>query len=137
MEFKVPQFIDIEDTLFGQFTFVQIVYVIGGASMSYIIWTILPSFLALLSVGVVMLLSLSLAFYPKDKYGKPFIGIMEAGFHFYFISSKLYTWKRVPKKRVPKEDPSKRKTMSVTVPNISDSNLKTLSWGLDINKEVS
>ena len=140
MEFTVPQFIDVEDKLFGQFTFVQSVYVVGGASMSYVLWRIIPSFLSLLKVPVValiMLLALALAFYPKDKYGKPFIGLMEAAFQFYFIKPKLYTWKRIAKKKaVQKRGEQKKSILSVTLPNISESNLKDLSWSLDVNQEA-
>ncbi|MCK5026892.1 MAG: PrgI family protein [Candidatus Pacebacteria bacterium] len=137
----MPQFIDIEDKLFGQFTFVQSVYLVGGASMAYVIWQLIPGFLSILKIpvaGLILALALALAFYPKDKYGKPFIGLMEAAFQFYFVRTKLYTWKRIPKKKVSqKKGEQKRSILSVTLPNISESNLKSLSWGLDVNQEVS
>ncbi len=139
MEFKVPQFIDIEDKIFGSFTFAQVIYVVGAGAMSYVLWEILPSFLNFIKVPlvvVVMGLALALAFYPKEKYGKPFVEILEAGFKFFFIKSKLYTWKRIPKKQiVEKEEEKPLKSISIDIPSISESKLKDISWNLDVKKE--
>ena len=140
MEFSVPQFIDIEDKLFWQFTFVQSVVLVGGAGMIYVIWRLIPDLISIFKIPIsalIMLLALALAFFPKDKYGKPFIGLMEAAFQFYFVRPKLYTWKRTLKKRsLKKKADQKKNLLSVTLPNISESNLKNLSWGLDINQET-
>lgn len=136
MEFRVPQFIDVEDKIVGQFSFPQIIYLTGGTFISYVLWRALPLFISFPLAGGIATLSLLLAFYPKDKYGKPFVGILEAGFLFYFINPKLYTWKRVEKTPKKQESQTKRNTLSVTLPNISESNLKNLSWGLDVKKEI-
>ena len=101
MEFKVPQFIDIEDKIVGSFTFTQLIYVIGAGAMSYVLWVIIPfTFLKIPLIAGVAGLALALAFYPKEKYGKPFVEILEAGCKFFFLKNKLYTWKRIPKKRI-------------------------------------
>jgi len=42
MRFKVPQFIDIEDKIFGPFSFKQFVYLAGGAGLCYIFFKTLP-----------------------------------------------------------------------------------------------
>lgn len=136
MEFRVPQFIDVEDKIVGQFSFVQIVYLAGGVSLSYVLFRALPAFLSIPLAGGVMVLSLTLVFYREDKHGKPFVGIMEAAFRFFFINPRLYTWKRVEKKKQEPVELQKRTRMSVTVPNISESNLKNLSWGLDVKGDA-
>jgi len=135
MEFQVPQIEDVEDKIFGDYSFVQAVYMAGGIGLSYVVWSLLPDVLTIIKVplvAAVLALSLALTFIKKEKYGKPFIDILESVFLFYFISPKLYTWKKIPKKHVIETDPAKRKKISVVVPNISESNLKNLTWGLDV-----
>jgi len=139
MEFKVPQFIDIEDKIAGPFTFAQLVFIVGGLAMSYVIWTILPPLLTFIKVPLVALvaaLSLSLTFYPKEKHGRPFVEVLESGLKFFFLKNKLYTWKRVPKEQVvTKKEPEKTK-ISINVPSLSESKLKNLSWSLDVKREL-
>ena len=43
MQYQVPQFIDVEDKIFGPFTFKQFIYMIGGIALSYIIYRFIPS----------------------------------------------------------------------------------------------
>ncbi len=138
MEFKVPQFIDIEDKIVGSFTFTQLIYVIGAGAMSYVLWVIIPfTFLKIPLIAGVAGLALALAFYPKEKYGKPFVEILEAGCKFFFLKNKLYTWKRIPKKRiVEKEKQTEKSSVSINIPSISESKLKDLSWSLDVKKEI-
>ena len=140
MEFKVPQFIDIEDKIFGSFTFIQVIYVVGAGAMSYVLWTTIPSFLTFIKVPLVagvVGLALALAFYPKEKYGKPFVEILEASFKFFFLKSKLYTWRRIPKKQIVKKEEEKKPSVSINIPSISESKLKDLSWSLDVKKEIN
>ena len=47
MQFQVPQFIEVEDKIFGPLTFKQFVYVAGGAGAAYLFWRILPVYLSL------------------------------------------------------------------------------------------
>jgi hypothetical protein len=63
MQFKVPQFIDIEDKLFGPFTFFQFAYMIGGGGMAFILYKVLPFGLAIVPIIIVVSLSLLLVFY--------------------------------------------------------------------------
>ena len=142
MEFKVPQFIDIEDKIFGSFTFAQVIYVVGAGAMSYVLWKIIPNFLTFIKLPLVIIiagLALALAFYPKEKYGKPFVEILEAGFKFFFIRNKLYTWKRIPKKEIVEEEEKRKplKSISIDIPSISESKLKDISWNLDVKKEIN
>ena len=70
MEFKVPQFIDIEDKIVGSFTFVQVIYVVGAGAMSYVLWTTIPSFLKFIKItrfAAIVGFGLARSFYPKEK----------------------------------------------------------------------
>lgn len=141
MEFKVPQFIDIEDKIVGSFTFAQIIYMAGGGAMSYVLWILIPDFLTFIKIPLIAAivgLAFSLAFYPKEKHGKPFVEVLESGIKFFFLRNKLYTWKHVPKEQVlAKEELKDNLKVSVSMPNISASKLKDLSWSLDVKKEIN
>ena len=132
MRFQVPQFINIEDKVFGPFTVKQFVYMAGGAGISYIIYNFVPTFLAIIFIIPVISLSLALAFATVN--GKPFIFILEAALK-YLVGTKLYLWKRdilKPKKgSSPAEKVESR--LNVDMPKVSDSKLKEFTWALDIN----
>lgn len=129
MQFKVPQFLDIEDKIFGPFTFKQFVYLAGGAGMSYVLFKALGLLLGLIPIAIVMGLALALAFYRPNN--KPFIDIVEASFR-YLIQNKLYIWQqRKIKKQIKKEDlPKLQKEETAT--EINRSKIKDLSWSLDV-----
>ncbi|MBP6904759.1 MAG: PrgI family protein, partial [Candidatus Pacebacteria bacterium] len=63
MQFKVPQFIDIEDKVFGPFTFRQFAYLAGGAGFVYLSVKILPGIVALIVAPMFAALVLALTFF--------------------------------------------------------------------------
>ncbi len=125
MQFKVPQFIDIEDKVVGNLSFKQFAYLAGGAGLAYISLKLLPLFLAFFITPVLVGLSLALAFLKIND--KPFAHALES-FIRYYSKSRLYLWKKqeLTKK---KEDSSKQGPLRAT---LSESKLKTLSWSLDV-----
>lgn len=129
MRFRVPQFIDVEDKIFGPFTFKQFIYLIGGAGICFIIYKALPLFVAFLFIIPVAGLALALTFYQVN--GKPFIFILEASVK-YFFQNKLYLWKKLPKKPDQNKNPNAPVSTEGLVPHLSDSKLKDISWSLDI-----
>lgn len=98
MEYQVPQFIEVEDKIFGPFTFKQFVYVAGGAGLCGIAFFYLPLLIAVIVSLPVAALAGALAFYKVNN--KPFVEILEAGFN-YLIGGRLYLWKKEQKKAVP------------------------------------
>jgi len=129
MQFKVPQFIDVEDKLFGPLTFKQFAYLGGGAGMVYIIFRFLPGFLAFIVGAPIVLLSLALAFYKIN--GKPFIFIVNAWVT-YKLQSKLYLWKKSEPKKETKTSDLDPGDIKSFIPKLSNSKLKDLSWNLDV-----
>jgi hypothetical protein len=91
MQFKVPQFLDIEDKIFGPFTFRQFVYLAGGAGICFVLFKLLGFLLGAIPILLVAGFVLALTFYKPNN--KPFIYMLEAGFKF-LIQDKLYIWKR-------------------------------------------
>lgn len=131
MQFRVPQFIDVEDKLFGPLTFKQFIYLLGGGAVSFIIWELIPiKVIALLIASPFIGLSFALAFLQYN--GKPFLFTMEAGFR-YFIKNKLYIWKKEEKKKeASKKEEEKKEEPAPFIPRLSNSKLKDLTWGLDV-----
>jgi hypothetical protein len=132
MRFQVPQFIDIEDKIFGPFTFKQFIYLGGGAAITVIAFTLLSKFIAFLISAPFVVFALALAFYKIN--GKPFINVVEAFFK-YTIGNKLYIWKKEEKQAIAKTSAEREKVAeTLYVPKLSDSKLKDLTWELDIKE---
>ncbi len=131
MRFQVPQFIDIEDKIFGPFTLKQFVYLAGGISVVVVAITFLGLFFGLLVSSPVLILSLALVFYKVNN--RPFIHTIEAAFK-YLTADKLYIWKKTEKSEGLEEEENK-KYISIVVPNLSRGKLKDLNWALDVKKK--
>lgn len=133
MQFKVPQFIDIEDKLFGPFTFRQFVYLVGGAGMIFVIYKLLPLWIGIFLIIPVAGLAALLTFYKINN--KPFIYYLQAAIS-YAVSSKLYVWKQRLAKNSDKKDEDINMPSKVsTLPTLSSSKLKDLSWSLDVEEK--
>ncbi len=136
MQFQVPQFIEVEDKIFGPLTATQFIYVAGGVGFLIAMWLILPNWLAVIIGGPVAGLGLTLAFLKIND--RPFILTLEAAFN-YFIKTKLYIWDK-KRQKIPtaeeiaigslarKEDPVK------FVPSATGSKIKDLAWSLDVHE---
>lgn len=132
MRFQVPQFIEVEDKIFGPFTFKQFVYLAGGAGISFILYKALPLFFAILLIGPIVLLSLALAFYKINN--RPFVSILEAGFK-YLFQNKLYLWKKEELK-IKRRGEAPHTEPLLVVPRLSESKLKDIAWSLDVHESI-
>lgn len=130
MRFQVPQFIEVEDKIFGPLTFKQFIYLAGGAGACVVAFSLLPTFLAILVAAPFALLALALAFYKVNE--KPFINVVEAFFN-YFLTNKLYIWKKEEKSPVARTIEAKAPEQ-IYVPKLTESKLKELTWSLDIKE---
>ena len=142
MEFQVPQFIEVEDKIFGPFTFKQFVYIIGGGGLGFIIWNILnsvvPSFIAALPAIPIALFFAAFGFNIVHKREK-FIQTVENAFKFY-KNKKVYIWRKEQKKLKRGDRASDtigdNDNLNNLVPKLSSSKLKDLSWGLDVQETL-
>ena len=132
MRFEVPQFVDIEDKIFGPLTFKQFIYLAGGAGLSVVLWVLLPTLLALPLIAIVVGFALALAFYKFN--GKPFSFVIEAALR-YALGGKLYIWKK-EQKPVEAQTPSAMADEALAVPRLSDSKLRDLAWSLDVHDSL-
>lgn len=135
MRYQVPQFIEVEDKIFGPFTFKQFVYMAGGAGICFIAYRAVPLFWAILIMLPAGGFAAALAFYRPNN--RPFINTIESAFN-YFITQKLYIWRKIDKKIEPKTAVEILEAVksSISVPKLSESRLKDLAWSLDINETV-
>lgn len=135
MQFQVPQFIEVEDKIFGPLTFKQFIYITGGAGISYMLWRTLPIYAAVPFILLFGGAGIALAFFQYN--GQPFIQSLEHAF-FYFTRSKLYLWSN------EEAINTRKKAASITtasaapyVPRLSESKLHDLSWSLDIQERIN
>ncbi len=133
MQFKVPQFLDIEDKIFGPFTFRQFAYLAGGAGFCFVIYKLLGLILGAIPILIIAGFSLMLTFYRPNN--KPFINMLESGFK-YFTQNKLYIWKKqfikIADKKSQLEKENKEKMMSESGMKLSGSKLRDLAWSLNV-----
>ena len=135
MQFHVPQFIDVEDKIFGSLSAKQFAYVGGGVGAIFIFYSLTGSlFFGFILGSPILAFGLALAFYKINN--RSFIHMVEAAFK-YSLNSHLYIWKKVPKVPTHNEDGSIEEEVDVFVPKLSDSKLKDIAWSLDIQEKDS
>lgn len=133
MEYQVPQFIEVEDKIFGPFTLKQFVYIAGGVGLCAILILYFPLVIGIVLALPVAAFTAALAFYKVNN--KPFVEILEAAFN-YYIGDRLYLWKKDEQKQAAApvaaplpQDPQKLQ--------LTQSRLKDLAWSLDIQDKDS
>ena len=135
MQFQVPQFIEVEDKIFGPLTFKQFLYVGGGLGGAYMFYRFLPFYAAVPVMMGIAGLGAALAFYQYN--GRPFIAAVENGFYF-LTRSKLYLWKK-NRSRFEMAPPAAGDVehADTYVPKLSESKLHDLAWSLDIQERIA
>lgn len=134
MQYKVPQFIEVEDKIFGPLTFKQFLYLAGAGGISLMFVTLVPLWLAIFFSIPFMMLGGALAFYRVND--RPLIVVMEHAFN-YFTRGKLYLWQHrnptAPVMRTPKA------TVAAPLPaaKFTESKLKDLAWSLNIKDRLA
>jgi hypothetical protein len=91
MRFEVPQFIEIEDKIFGPLTWKQFIYVAGGVGLAAVLFFTAP-FLIFVIIGIpVAALTFLLGFYPVNN--QPFSRFLESAVY-YMKNTKIYFWRK-------------------------------------------
>jgi hypothetical protein len=123
MRFEVPQFIEIEDKIFGPLTWRQFLYLGGGLGMGVVLFFTTNIVIFLLIGLPLAVLAGALAFYPVNN--RPFSFFLEAIFN-YITKQRLYLWKKksdvVYKSSRPQNknvEPSSREKTTLSNKNIS------------------
>jgi hypothetical protein len=128
-QYQVPQFIEVEDKIFGPLTLKQFIYLAGGGGVCLMFFTLLPLWLTIILAVPVMAFCAALAFYQVN--GRPFIVSLEHASS-YFFGTKLYLWKQREAKAQDATALASTQSAAAPVPTLSQSKLKDLSWSLNI-----
>ncbi len=126
MRFEVPQFIDVEDKLFGPFSFRQFLYMAGGAGIVYTLIKLLPLYIALPIAIPFGGFAIALVFYRPNN--RPFIKMVESAVN-YILKSRFYLWQQ---KTTTNTGIKKANQIPTTTTDNKESRIKDLSWSLDI-----
>ena len=139
-QFHVPQFIEVEDKIFGPLTLKQFLYVIGGAGSVFVLYallrSILPFFLLFILIIPVGAFFMALAFYKIN--GQPFMRVLESALTHY-SQARLFIWKKVEQKREITADgnqkiinPNYNPAAKIPGAGIQGSKLKDLAMSLEL-----
>ena len=134
MNFRVPQFIEVEDKLVGPLSLKQFIYLLGGLGGSFLLFKLLPIYLSIFLILPIVGLALALSFLKINN--QPFVSILQAAIS-YYMGSRLYVWKREEKKKAPAktEKPQASSQAPLTLPTLTESKLRDLAWSLDIKNK--
>lgn len=131
MNFQVPQFIEVEDKIFGPLTFKQFIYLVGGAGLAFLFYVYLPLVIAIIPMAGVILLSLALTFYKVNN--RPFVAVVESGIK-YLFGPRMYIWRKTEAKREPTASRVVPQTGSLKA--FSRKKLEDLAWSLDVKENI-
>ena len=129
MQFKVPQFLDIEDKIFGPFTFSQFVYLAGGAGLCFTLFKLLGFLFGAIPILAVAGTALALTFYRPNN--KPLVNMIEAAIK-YAVQDKLYIWKRRKNEINKKNEKDDLGANEIISQKLTRSKLQDLAWSLDV-----
>lgn len=136
MQFPVPQFVDVEDTIVGSLTVKQTIILGAGALIIFISVMLFITLIAVLIALPVIIICVVFAFYKPN--GRPAY-IFVYNYFTYFMKPRLYLWKRDPEglliKRGIKRETAKD-SGDVELKIISRNRLQELAWVLDTQQAI-
>ncbi len=130
MRYQVPQFIEVEDKIFGPLTLKQFIYIAGGIGASVALYLFLPIYVSIIPILIILGLAATLAFYKIND--RPFINVMES-FFTYLINPKLYIWHK-EEKPITTIQEQEEASAAEFIPKLANSKLKDLAWTLDVRE---
>lgn len=129
MRFEVPQFIEIEDKIFGPLTWRQFVYVGGGGGLAVVLFLTTPIIFFVLFGVPVAILAFLLGFYPVNN--RPFSIFLESMVN-YFRNNRLYFWRKKGTGIYGKDSGVAPASSAAYTPPTSNENLTSLSRRLEL-----
>lgn len=134
MRFEVPQFIEVEDKIFGPFTWKQFIYLAGGGGITIVLFLTLPFILFVMIAIPIAALTGFLAFHQVNN--RPFSVFLES-FLKYATGSKLYLWRRGQAQTITGEEairiPKPAEPVATHIPTASENNIASLARKLELN----
>ena len=101
MQYQVPQFIEVEDKIFGPLTLKQFVYIAGSLGTGFVLWNFLPKLFAVPVGLAVIALGFALAFIKVNS--RPLAVFIRSLFDNIW-SPKVYVFKpKIPTRQLTKD----------------------------------
>ena len=91
MRFQVPQFIEVEDKIFGPLTLKQFLYLAGGGAAIFLLKQVVPFFLFVIFGALMAAFAAALAFLQINN--RPFATFLSHAFS-HFSGNRLYVWQK-------------------------------------------
>lgn len=136
MQYPVPQFLDVEDTVVGPLTVKQTLYLATGFAISLMATKLFVGFVAILITIPAILISIAFAFYKPN--GRPLV-IYVANFISFTFKPQLYVWRRNPEgaliKRSIRRETAKD-SLGAEAKIVSRNRLQELAWVLDTQQAM-
>lgn len=136
MQYQVPQFIEVEDTILLGLSFKQLAYVGSGLGILYLSFRFIPWTPIALLVGMIFGgFFFLIAFYRFNE--RPFLALVDSALQ-YISQTRLYIWKRKPKDDIFASEVSidNLRTISQQASanplHLKGSKLGDLSWQIDV-----
>jgi len=129
MRFEVPQFIEIEDKIFGPFTWKQFVYLCGGIGIAAVTFFAMPLYIFVILGLPAAILAFLLAFYPVNN--RPFSIFLESVVHFY-KSNRIYYWRKKEANTYSNVKDIPAETTPVVSPTKTSSGINSLARKLEL-----
>ena len=133
-QFQVPQFIEVEDKIFGPLTTKQFFYLLGGGGLTFLIWFWVENyFLTIILAAPIIALAAALAFLKIN--GRPFIDLV-SNFFTYVLKPRLYLWQKSNEPKQTIEGVEKPARAGLIIPKVTQSKLNDLAWSLDVMQNI-
>lgn len=89
MQFIIPQFIDIEDTIIGPITLKQFLFLVCVGALLFLFWYLFKLWFVVLVGGPIALLALALVLIKVN--GRPLPGFLKS-WASYWLKPRFYIW---------------------------------------------
>lgn len=132
-QYQVPQFITVEDKVFGPFTIKQFVYLAAGGVLIFGARFLLVPFLFWPIASLLGGLAGSLAFLKINE--QPFPLVLK-NMIFYLLRPRLYVWRQEQIQKIDKQKLKVSGPPVISIPKITSSKLSDLAWSLDVKLKV-
>lgn len=131
-QYQVPQFITVEDKIFGPFTLKQFIYLIAGLGIIVLLWNFFETAAFVVLAVPVASLAAALAYLKINE--QPLPKILLNGFH-YLMRPRLYIWKKM-RQEISIAQTAKKAATPLELTKLTESKLNDLAWSLDIKEKL-
>lgn len=131
-QYQVPQFLTVEDKIFGPFTLRQFMYLGVGGGLLIFFWNFFETPLFVVFSVPVAAFAFALAYLKINE--QPLANVLMNGFR-YFLRPRLYIWKK-KRPEFSVVQAAKKAATPLELTKLTESKLNDLAWSLDIKEKM-